>query len=436
MKAPISLIESNITFEPLMDTESSVMNHMGTPAVTSISFFTGEDVHFENSLEHLKDRIASICTANPWLAGKLVKNKKIHKNVLLAVPTEITSTDLDAILVSQEDSLSGISTSTPYTTLSKAVSKSNAMVKEGFNLIGKDLRVCKFTLLPVANGQVVFILSITHAVVDGFTYYKIMNMLTDGMEIEKLSFIRKHAFVPQMHEAMGKEECKLLFSPGLMLNFMPGMLFGPTARFDARFIDEEKVRAAKEEALCRGSEEIEYACSTNDIITTTFGNAAKAELLMMTINLRNRVTEATDNDAGNYETAILFDAASSAHPEAIRKTLRKGGPFTRVGGTPLPGFFKLIRARLALITNWVFPAFKADLQLRNANDEKTASAIHLHLPIYAAGVPFPIAVVFRPCFGKLAVLYMGTHRAISHDRLVASGAPIGDKVSDVMFAEA
>mmetsp|Transcript_4717 Transcript_4717/g.5661 ORF Transcript_4717/g.5661 Transcript_4717/m.5661 type:complete len:437 (+) Transcript_4717:67-1377(+) len=423
-------------YEPLLDTESSVIFFLAEPSVATISFF--ESANHKKSFEWMRERIFLICHANPWLVGRLVKDKKKHKNVLLAVPESITDNDIDAITCSKESDLSPISTKIPYNTVSKTVSKSNAMVPEGYKLVGKDTRVSKFTLVPVSSGETAFVMSITHAVVDGYTYYKIMSMLTDGAEIESLSFVRKHDFNPKMKQAIGEEEYKLLTSPSLALSMVSGMLCPKPAIFDARFVDEEKVKQAKKEATdrCGNIADDEFACSTNDILTSTFAKATNAGLLLMAINLRNRVKETNDKDAGNYEAVVTYDSPSSATPEAIRKSLRGGAPFKRVGGLPLPGLFKLMAGiNFAMITNWAFPVFKADMKLLDESGEKNSS-IKLHLPIEnPAAVIFPVAIIFRPYTGKLAVLYAGSSRDLPHDRLISSNAPIGDKVNDLMFAE-
>jgi hypothetical protein len=427
--------DGNTRFEPLLETESSLMYFLAEPSISTISFFEGAD--HTKSIEWMKQRISLICHANPWLVGRFVKDKKKHANVLLAVPKTVTDQDIEAIMCTEDLSLSDISTKKSYTTICNALEKSNSATPPGYKLINKDTRVSKFSLLPVANGQLAFILSITHAVADGYTYYKIMSMLTDGAEIESLSFVRKHEFVPKMKTAIGEAEHDMLLSPGLMLNMMPAMLCGQKARFDARFVDEEKVNKAKKdcESRCGTDTEHEFACSTNDIITSTFANATNAGLLLMAINLRNRMKEANDKDAGNYESVITYDSPSSATPEAIRKSLRGGAPFIRVGGRKLPGFCELLKVRFAMITNWAFPTFQADLKLPDIHGEKNA-AIKLHIPAYnPAAVIFPVAIIFRPSFGKLAVLYCGSTRDLPYESLVASGAPIGDRVSNEMFFE-
>ena len=423
-------------YEPLLETESSLMFFLAEPAIATISFFKNTD--HAKSMEWMKRRIALLCNANPWLLGRIVKDKAKHENLLLATPQYIIDADIDAVICSQDSSLSNISTQTPYAEMSETVAKSNAIVKEGYKLVGKDSRISKFALVPVANGEIALIVSITHAVADGYTYYKIFSMLTEGADIESLSCVRKHNFIPKMKTAIGEEETKLLLSPALMLNFIPKMLCGPKAQFDARFVDEDKVQQAKQDSEKRCADknipEGGFACSTNDILTSTFSKATKADLLLMAINLRNRLEEANDKDAGNYESVVTYDSPSSAFPELIRQSLRRGAPFIRVGGSPLPGFFKMLRVKLALITNWAFPSFKADLKLFDSSTFELTSPIQIHLPIYdPSAVVCPLAVIFRPCFGKLAILYAGSSQDISHDRLVASGAPIGGSVNDTVF---
>ena len=418
------------SFEPLLDTESSVMYFLCEPGITTISFFKGA-CHSESS-KLLKERIKLVCQANPWLAARLVRNKKIHKNVLLAVPNVITEEDVNDVYSCEDLVLSKISSSMDYETMSKSIEESNALVKMGYSLVGKDMRVAKFTLAKVSNDEIALIFSLSHAVADGYTYYSILNMLSGGSEIKKLSYSRKHGFLPEMAKAIGEKEHQLMLSPGVALGMMSGMCCGAKARFEARFVDEEKVRKAKEEVKARvGSDD--FFCSTNDILTSTFSQAARANLMLMAINLRNRVENAASDDAGNYESVIIYDLSSSATPEAIRQSLSGGAPFKRVGGETLPGFFKQLRSRFALITNWAFPSFKADLRLFD-KDGNATSKTQLHLPIYAlSAVMFPIAVVFRPCEGKLAILYGGSLHDLPADRIKSCGVPLGDVVSNTMF---
>ena len=87
-----------------------------------------------------------------------------------------------------------------------------------------------------------------------------------------------------------------------------------------------------------------------------------------------------------------------------------------------------------MITNWAFADFRADLILRTSSNEE--SPITLHLPVMApSSVFFPVAIIFRPCKDKLAVLYMGSARDLQMERLEESGAPLGLSVKEKMFIE-
>ena len=95
-------------------------------------FFDGKDntIDHSKSLEKIKERIAKIVQANPWLVGQIVKDKKRHKNLaLLAVPEPVTEKDIEAIICSINPSLSDVSTTTSNPKLNTAVAKSDAMVK-------------------------------------------------------------------------------------------------------------------------------------------------------------------------------------------------------------------------------------------------------------------------------------------------------------------
>ena len=163
---------TNITYQPLLDTESSLMFFLSEPAISTISFFKG-DVDLNESKRWLKDRLTTICKANPWLVGRLVRNKKIHKNVLLKIPQPLDEKDINALICDDTDNnLSSMSSQTPYETIVDTLHKSKLVVGPGYKLVNKgDLRVSKFTLTKVADGEVALVVSITHAGKSSFVLF-------------------------------------------------------------------------------------------------------------------------------------------------------------------------------------------------------------------------------------------------------------------------
>lgn len=86
-----------------------------------------------------------------------------------------------------------------------------------------------------------------------------------------------------------------------------------------------------------------------------------------------------------------------------------------------------------MITNWAFPSFKADLALPSASGGTIPLELHLPIPYHPKEVAFPIAVIFRPCYGKLGVLYGGSPQTLSSERLLGAKAPLGEQISKDMF---
>ena len=87
-----------------------------------------------------------------------------------------------------------------------------------------------------------------------------------------------------------------------------------------------------------------------------------------------------------------------------------------------------------MITNWAFPDFKADMKLCSANGNNDIPLeLHLPIPYHPKEIAFPIAVIFKPCYEKLGVLYGGSPKTISSDALIEVGAPIGEPISKAMF---
>ena len=112
----------------------------------------------------------------------------------------------------------------------------------------------------------------------------------------------------------------------------------------AYYVDPEKIAEAKRNAPIHAGSGVDVGgleyVSTNDILTSYFGQATSARLLMMTINYRGRgqsLAAIGNADAGNYDGVVLNDRDGFATPGKLRQSLRAGMPFRRVGTRPLPG---------------------------------------------------------------------------------------------------
>ncbi|KAK3257340.1 hypothetical protein CYMTET_33569 [Cymbomonas tetramitiformis] len=386
----------------LMDMESAA--YMYIDGVTTVTFF-----HGEVPLEQLKTRLVNVVQASPWLAGKLVKNKKA-KGVQMAFSPSPTAEKVIADLV--EEIELDISPSMPFETMMDTVkTKTTAHIKEtGFELLKKKLPYTRLTVAKNSNNTQgwALIFSISHTIADGFTYYKVLGMLSRREEIVSLNATRNHSFVPKLKEAVGpKEYATFMGSASLMMNFLCTMMFGPKPRARAFYLDLDKLKTAKEKVKQEIDQKVPAGAdsdanlnfvSTNDIVTAFWGRFTGARLCEMAVNFRNRFPELRKTDAGNYEGCILFsdadfsDARGFAHgPASIRSALqRQDGKFrsTLDPPRPLPGFFEMSRCKYRIITNWA--SFFSELEFDGCTQT-------LHIPYLApSSIPTDLLVIFRP----------------------------------------
>lgn len=475
-------------FVPLMPFENAYGLQF-EPGITTINFFGADDVDYDISVQQLKDRLKRIAQANPWLVGRIVRNnKKIRKKMtttraskskskinikrrglLLSFPKIITDSDIDAIFVtSSTDQIlerSTISSSSAYEDVTNILKQSGAIVKTGAQLINQDDRVTKVTFVPVFNEQrnkglkvkeYSLVVSLGHLAGDGFTYYKLMGMICDESKIESLKVDRISDFDNVVKESIGPKEKSLFSSPWLLINFFAQMLLSKSSnmRVAANYVDESKIAIAKAKAKAKERNDREekdstFYCSTNDVISSNYAKAADADCLLMALNLRRRREIVNESYAGNYETVMYYDKESCQFPGDIRKSLRSGPPYRRCSGKAMPTWFQKLTMEISFITSWAFPSFDpGHLRLWTSKSTPTSSSAILHLPVYEIS-PIGFAIVFKPCAGKLAVMYYyksnekknkkATNTASNtsldlYERVLASGEVLGETVNKEMFS--
>ena len=390
-----------------------------TPAICTATFFEGS---FSLAGSHFKTRFNSVLRSNPWLAGKIDKSKVEAK---LTYSNEPQLNDVFSLLDSPID----ISPDTEYELLLKTCSTYSIGTNgslNGHQLAKLSVPVCRLVVAPTKQvSQFVVLFSISHAIADGYTYYEILNMLTDSasVTIRALNPQRKMDFEQLVPKLMSPPVSKFLTSLTFLKAYLMGFLRKPKAKAMAYFVDESKVQQAKKRCTTG-------FVSTNDILTSHFMNAsAPIRLGTMAINYRPRCSVLDKDDAGNYQDIVLSDIGGYSTPEAIRSSLVPNTEGSFVGLTnPLPGFFS--KCPLAFITNVALKGTDPPFDLSFAKQQ-------LQMPILYLGVSIPnfpmdMAMVFRPVPDRLAVLYIA--KQSTPDKLLGSTSSVlGDSVSKSMF---
>ncbi len=407
----------NETIIPLLDEESSTIIK-GENGVTTITFYLGDQAR---ATAALRARLKEIVDVNPWLAGRLVKNKK-HKNLQLAYPAAPLSDKLLDRIFHEDPSQVQIGSEMGYEELFNAAK--SAVVKKGAKIINKPDYVSRLTVVPDmhsgGNGFAV-IFSISHVAADGYTYYRIFNQLFTNRPVEPLQVKRKQQAADKVVDVVGQRSFKFFHSAPFILNLLKGAIFGKKTKYYGFYVAPERIKQAKGEVNGSAAAGVDFV-STNDILSSSFARATGSRICIMAVNLRSWIKDIASNDAGNYAGGLLFDDETCARPANIRKAFQTGLPIPTTA-KPFPKFGEALRCKLSLISSW------SDFQ---ESHDLEGCEQRLHLPLYDAKAAFPLdtAVIFKAKPEKLAVIYFT--KTVERDRFL-SQCEVGDPVSAKTF---
>ncbi len=247
--------------------------------ITTVTFFKTGDV--AQAVSFLKKRFNLILKANPWLAGRLIKQKG---HPLLQLVYSEQCTDMHRQQLFNEKVSIKLSTKMPYHEIYAKVTKNKQVfVPSGLRLINKDKPLTRVSIVSVEPGSFSLIFSLSHTIADGATYYRLLNMLCSNEEVIALNAVRKHDY--SMKKAIGKENNDFVFYKTFILGVIASMLFGHKAKLLGLYVNEDEVKKTK--AKVSEEKQVPFV-STNDILTSNFMRAIKARICIMAINFRNR----------------------------------------------------------------------------------------------------------------------------------------------------
>lgn len=405
------MIDKKEVIVPLLDVESSWLLKDENGIVT-ITFYRGDRV---KAIATIRARMKEMVIINPWLVGQLIGES--HKKIQLVYPEE-PSDDVIERLFHPESSQILVGSQMPYRELSESVKP--AIVKKGFKIINKpDLitHVAIVSDMDCPKDGFALIFSMSHMVVDGSDYYKVMNSLLSTTPVSPLEVRRNQEASNKVIEAIGKKVDAFYHSIPFSLNLIVRYLFGKKTKSYAFYVDYDKINIIKNKSKKDG---VEYV-SSNDILVSSFAKTVRAYFCIMAVNFKDRIKGIDKNDIGNYEGGLLLDWNTYNNPSNIRKVLQNGMPF--LGTTmPIPGFKKIFFSTICLVSNW--SSFANNFILEECEQ-------YLHLPIYALETfPTDTALIFNPKPGKLAVIYFA--KTVSRDELLLN-CELGESVSTKIF---
>ena len=124
-------------------------------------------------------------------------------------------------------------------------------------------------------------------------YHKILPLVQRTGTIQSLSQTRVEEVMARV-EATGKSEVGYMQGPAFVVSSIKNLICRRKNTYHCHYIDEGRIAEAKALAKEHGAPFV----STNDILTSSFGNLANARTLFMAMNYRDRVE-------GSYKTLLV-----------------------------------------------------------------------------------------------------------------------------------
>lgn len=417
----------------LLPGETSAVLLGMAPSISTCTFLVGDP---REAAARLRERTREILRLNPWLGGRLDQARDEARPVLVYGPAaERDDPTLGGAFFFEPAPPGGapggaLSHRTPYRDVARALGR--LLVKTGSACLGRaDEPLFRVAVVPDAlqpEGRWALVVSLSHVIADGHTFYQVHNMLSDGREVRALE-PRRAADVPGLAEAAMGGDGGFLANPrpGLLLSLLSagllGALVGPACAVDLRYVDDAYVARAKAEAAQAGTAPF---VSTNDIVTSEVLVSSRCSLGLMDVNLRGRVPGCGAGLAGNYEDKIVYRPADFASPALVRASVQDPARLVRASEprTSLPRSVRELWGvdSMACVSNWA--SFAEDVVLEGHRAE-------LHVPVFdASAVParvFTGCFVFRPGNGQpLALALAGKPHVLA--RVAAEARAVGECV--------
>ena len=411
-------------------------------SVSTITFYQGDAAA---ATRHLQARLADVVAANPWLAGALVNTKGGAVGIAVPKPTALAAASRKLFHQASDDEMFP---EMGYEALAKRVRRLKVCVKPGRLVVGKPecplflitvVRLCRQLQTQAGQHGIQFavVVSLSHAVGDGCTFYNVYRMLGSTSVVEPLH-ARVAAFMPQQHreEVFQKSKKDYVSSSSFLLGAMRNILLKPRVKRSAHIVPGTWISSQKRAwsgraaavaaaATSNGSNgngnggaisqpgQAPTWVSTNDVLTSYFMTRGGYDYGLMAKDLRASMFDCEHavpgkelpKLAGHYADAIHMFKDEMDTPMHVRRAVTPkpgaGGrlPQFHTARPAAPSTLMDLRGKFAMVTNW--SGFYSDMVLPGATQT-------VHLPLiqlgFLAGRALQgYAVIFRPSSNKIGM---------------------------------
>ena len=398
--------DPNETVKPLLLTEATAHRQGFQPPNTTVTFFKGKA-----PVDYLRQRVGEMVRRNPWLGGRVLqRGGKLcivySKGSTFPPESFFTALPLHEVPLHSELSLLEVGR------LAKPLEP-----PRGTNVT--DTPLFRVTVVPddrAPDEGFALLVSLSHSLGDGTTYYALLHMLDPIASVWPLSSCR-HPETPAEQEAMvGQAEHAWAQSPLMPLGALVRGQFVKKMEPKAWLVEPDWV--ASQKARWKYESDAGFI-STNDALASWFFKRVNASVGMMAADMRGKPgSSAHEADAGNYSAMLLYLPADYQTPALIRQSVRQ---MRRASEPPtqLPGAIGTLRSHVALLTNWA--SFHNGLSLPGGCEELVHYPVFNSIPINA---DMSLGIIFRARKDKLAMFTYSPRIAAAEGPSGPIGKPV------------
>ena len=173
-------------------------SYFGHPGIASVTFCQGDP---RAAYASLKSKVQETLAANPWVGGRLDKQKNLTFNLT------VTDADVDDILSICKNA--SVHRRQPYPKLVAACAKDpNVTVQNGKKTQKSGGRITKCVVVEPeqSGGEFAIVFSMSHVAADGHDYYRIYNMFCGTDPVDAMDPVRVAEYEATEFRWTGKKD--------------------------------------------------------------------------------------------------------------------------------------------------------------------------------------------------------------------------------------
>jgi hypothetical protein len=381
---------------PLLSNDQRLY-HLDVPPTHTLTWFRG-DLHTITPLLIQQARL--ILQANPWLTGRLEMQRRNQQPFILTYNPILPPSDVPVLEVSPH-------TCAIHSDMTVDQLESATYPLRPTNTHGPLWQVLILPSCRCPDQEFSLVVSLSHMVGDGCTFYQLHTMLCFAQDVTSLVIHRIPDSDTHMRAVMGSAESDYFVSVWCLVGAVLGVLSTlmrswftrqPVIQQRVHWLDTNKI--AEEKQKHRTTETVDYV-STNDVLFSWICNATRTRESSMIVNFRKRLPGFTLKHAGNYISNLVFQTPDFITPTHVRRSVTH----LQRCATPshLPLAWQAMWGPKVIVSNWT--AFKKPFPLPHHCCQEL-----LHVPLFHARTfphHFGLVCVFLPTPGRLALLCVG-----------------------------